>query len=232
MRFTVQQIIDFKMGWDVTGITKDGSDLIDPIFFEQIQLLELPYINWSLPELKDLIERTFFMIWRTESWLKNKIKEATATKSTGKGSAKKNTNSQEGTSALAIPSSFPTSSGSSHSTQGGDDGEDPDKRVDLVLACELNIVISKRRSKSKKNALKPIQQMIDEAPEMNTLPSFVDEMIQSITSSACSLSPKSAEATQGVPVVEDVHDLDLPSTVLQVPLVISPSSSISTFWLQ
>ena len=97
------------------------------------------------------------MIWRTESWLKNKIKEATTTKSTGKGSARKNANSQEGTSALAIPSSFPTSSSSSHSTQGGDDGEDPDKGVDLVLACELNAVIRKRRSKSKKIALKPIQ---------------------------------------------------------------------------
>ena len=30
MRFTVQKIIDYKMGWDVIGITKDGSNLIDP----------------------------------------------------------------------------------------------------------------------------------------------------------------------------------------------------------
>ena len=56
--------------------------------------------------------------------------------------------------------------------------------------------------------------MIDEAPEMNTLPSFVDEMIQSIASLAWSLSPKIVEATQEVPVVENVHNLDLSSTVL------------------
>ena len=49
MWFTVQQIIDYKMEWDVTCITEDGLDLIDPYFFEHIQLLELPHINWSLP---------------------------------------------------------------------------------------------------------------------------------------------------------------------------------------
>ena len=54
MRFIVQKIIDYKMGWDVTGVVEDGSNLIDPYFFEHIQLLELPHINWSLPELKDL----------------------------------------------------------------------------------------------------------------------------------------------------------------------------------
>ena len=62
MRFTVQKIIDYKMGWDVTGIMEDGLDLIEPFFFEQIQLLEFSYINWSLLELKDLKERTFFVI--------------------------------------------------------------------------------------------------------------------------------------------------------------------------
>ena len=50
------------MGWDVIGIIEDWSDLIDPYFFERIQFLELAYINWSLPELKDLKERTFFFI--------------------------------------------------------------------------------------------------------------------------------------------------------------------------
>lgn len=170
MRFTVRKIIDYKMGWDVTGIIEDNLDLIDPFFFERIQLLELPYINWSLPELKDLKERTFFVIQRTENWLKNKVKEATATRSTGKDNAKKNDNSQVGTSVSAIPSSVPTSSGSFHSTQGGDDGEDPNKRVDLVSACELNIATKKKRSKPRDKALKPIQQMIDEAPKMNTLP--------------------------------------------------------------
>ena len=74
--------------------------------------------------------------------------------------------------------------------------------------------------------------MIDEAPEMNTLPSFVDEMIQSIASSMHSLSPKSVEATQQLPIVENVHNMDLSSTILQVPLVIDASTSISTFWLQ
>ena len=74
--------------------------------------------------------------------------------------------------------------------------------------------------------------MIDEALEMNTLPSFVDEMIQSIASSAHSLSLESAKATQGVPVVENVHNLDLPSIVLHVPSVISPCTSVSTSWLQ
>lgn len=74
--------------------------------------------------------------------------------------------------------------------------------------------------------------MIDEAPEINTLPSFVDNMIQSIASPARSLSPKSAEATQEVPFVENVHNLDLSSIVLQVPSVISSSTGISTSWLQ
>ena len=74
MRFTVQKIIDYKMGWDVTGIKEDELYLIDHFFFEKIQLLELPYINWSLLELKDLKERTFFVIRRTKSWLKNKVK--------------------------------------------------------------------------------------------------------------------------------------------------------------
>lgn len=62
MRFIVQQIIDYNMGWDVIGIIEDSSNLVDPFFFERIQLLELPYINWSLLELKDLKERTFFLI--------------------------------------------------------------------------------------------------------------------------------------------------------------------------
>ena len=54
-----------KRGW---------ADLIDHFFFEWVQLLELSYINWSLLELKDLKERTFFVIQRTENWLKNKVK--------------------------------------------------------------------------------------------------------------------------------------------------------------
>ena len=58
-----------------------------------------------------------------------------------------------------IPSFIPTSSGPLHSTQGGDDGEDPNKGVDLVLACELNGVTRKKRSKPKEKTLKPIQQM-------------------------------------------------------------------------
>ena len=62
MRFTVQQILDYKMGWDVTGIKEDELYLIDHFFFEKIQLLELPYINWALLKLKDLKERTFFVI--------------------------------------------------------------------------------------------------------------------------------------------------------------------------
>ena len=154
------------------------------------------------------------MIQRTETWLKNKIKEVTATKSTGASSTKKNNNSQEGTSISAIQSSIPTSSGSLHNTQGGDDGEDPDKRVDLTSTCEANAVTGKKRSKPKGKALKPIQQMIDEALEMNTLPSFVDEIIQSITSLAHSLSPDSTEATQEIPIVESAHNLDLSSTIL------------------
>ena len=33
MIFIVQQIIDYKMGWNVIGIKEDMSDLIDPFFF-------------------------------------------------------------------------------------------------------------------------------------------------------------------------------------------------------
>ena len=69
------------------------------------------------------------MIQQTETWLKNKIKEVTSTKSMRGSSTKNNNNSQVGTSVSAIQSSVPTSSGSLHSTHGhgGDDGEDPDK---------------------------------------------------------------------------------------------------------
>ena len=56
--------------------------------------------------------------------------------------------------------------------------------------------------------------MIDEAPAMSTLPSFIDEMIQPITSPAPSLSPESVEATQEIPIVESTHKLDLSSIVL------------------
>ena len=44
------------------------------------------------------------------------------TRSIGRGNENKNNNSHEGTSVLAISSSIPTSFGSLHSTQGGDDG--------------------------------------------------------------------------------------------------------------
>ena len=40
-------------------------------------------------------------------------------------------------SVLAIPSSIPNSSSSLHRTQGGDDGENLDKGIDLVLVCDL-----------------------------------------------------------------------------------------------
>lgn len=116
--------------------------------------------------------------------------------------------------------------------QGGYDGEDLDKGVDLVSAYDLNIVTKKKRSKPKDKTLKKIQQMIDDAPKMNTLPSFVAEMIQSIASPTFSLSPKIAQATQEAPFVENVHNLDLSSIVLQVPSLINPATNISTSWLQ
>ena len=94
-----------------------------------------------------------------------------STRSTRRGSEKKNNNSQEGTSVSAIPSSIPTSSGALHSTLGGDDVEDPDKGIDLVSTCELNAITRKKRSKPKEKTLKPIQKMIDEALEMNALTS-------------------------------------------------------------
>jgi len=74
MIFKAEQIIDYKMIWNVIGIKEDVSDLIYPFFFEQIQLLEWLYINWSLPKLKDLKERTFFFIQWTENWVNNKVK--------------------------------------------------------------------------------------------------------------------------------------------------------------
>lgn len=57
-------------------------------------------------------------------------------------------------------------------------------------------------------------------------------MIQSIASPRRSLSPEIAEATQEVPVVENVHNLDLSSTVLQVPSLINSATNTSTSWLQ
>ena len=95
----------------------------------------------------------------------------------GRSSTKNNNNSQEGTLVSAIQSSIPMSSSSLHSAQGGDDGEDLDKRVDLASTCEVNAVTRNKRSKLKEKILKPIQLMINEAPEMSTLTSFVDETI-------------------------------------------------------
>ena len=68
-----------------------------------------------------------------------------ATRSIGRGNENNNNNSHEGTSVLATSSSIPTSFGSLHSTQGGDDGEDLDKEVDIILVCELHVVTMKRR---------------------------------------------------------------------------------------
>ena len=67
-----------------------------------------------------------------------------ATRSIGRGNEKKNNNSHEGTSVSVISSSIPTSFGPLHNTQGGDDGEDLDKEVDLILVCELHEVTMKR----------------------------------------------------------------------------------------
>ena len=64
---------------------------------------------------------------------------------------------------------------------------------------------------------------------MNALPSsFVDEIIQSISSPPRSLSPESAKENQDVLVVQNVFS----STVLQAPSVIIPSTNTSTSWLQ
>ena len=64
---------------------------------------------------------------------------------------------------------------------------------------------------------------------MNALPSsFIDEMIQSISSPPCSLSPKSVKETQEVLVVQNI----LSYTVWQAPLVIILVNNTSTSWLQ
>ena len=63
---------------------------------------------------------------------------------------------------------------------------------------------------------------------MNVVPlSFVDEMIQSISSPPCSLSLESPRETQEVLVVKNA----LSSTVLKAPSIIIPTTKASTSFL-
>ena len=65
MRLTVQQVIDFKLDIDVTGVDDDEVSLVNPYFYEKIELLDLSPIDWSIPELKSLKERSAYVLKRT-----------------------------------------------------------------------------------------------------------------------------------------------------------------------
>lgn len=80
--FNLKQICNFKMEWIIEDIKDDESDLIDPFYFEKIQDQPLPTINWTDPEVRDIKERTSFVIKRSEAWFKKRIEKITATKTT------------------------------------------------------------------------------------------------------------------------------------------------------
>lgn len=73
MWLTVRQVVDFQVDIDVIGIDDDEGPLVDPFYYEKIEPLELPPIDWSIPELKSLRERTSFVLKRTRDWV-NKVR--------------------------------------------------------------------------------------------------------------------------------------------------------------
>ena len=64
MQLTVRQVIQFKTDIDVTSINNDEVSLVDPFYYEKIELLDLPPIDWSVQELKILKERTAYVLKR------------------------------------------------------------------------------------------------------------------------------------------------------------------------
>ena len=71
--------MDFKLDIDVIGVDDDEVSLIDPYYYEKIELLDLPPIDWSIRELKSLKERTTYVLRRMREWVnKVRIEKVTA----------------------------------------------------------------------------------------------------------------------------------------------------------
>ena len=75
MRCTIRQVIDFKLDIDVIGVDDDEVSLVDPFYYEKIELLDLPPIDWSVQELKRLKERTAYVLKRTRDWVSKIVAE-------------------------------------------------------------------------------------------------------------------------------------------------------------
>ena len=69
MRLIVRQVIDFKLDIDVTGVDDDEVSLVDPYYYEKIELLDLHPIDWPIPLLKILKERSAYVLKRTRDWI-------------------------------------------------------------------------------------------------------------------------------------------------------------------
>ena len=75
MQLTVRQVIDFKVDIDVIGVDDDEVPLVDPFYYEKIELLDLSPIDWLVQELKSLKERTAYVLKRTRDWVSKIIAE-------------------------------------------------------------------------------------------------------------------------------------------------------------
>ena len=78
MWLTVRKVIDFKLDINVTGVDDDEVSLVDPFYYGNIELLDLPPFVWSLQKLKILKERTTYVLKRTRKWVnKMRVEEVT-----------------------------------------------------------------------------------------------------------------------------------------------------------
>ena len=69
MWLTIRQVIDFKLDIDVTSVDDDEVSLVYPLYYEKIELLDLPPIDWSVLELKILKERTAYVLKKIRDWV-------------------------------------------------------------------------------------------------------------------------------------------------------------------
>lgn len=148
----------------MNDIEDDESDLIDGLYFERIQLLPLPPINWSISEIRSIQERSTYVVWRTLEWVKSKRIESTTTRPSNKANSSKDRNGAQGSSSIPANSQRSNLGMGPHQniSKGGDDGENLEKGKDLAKACEVSTVIKKKRSKIKGKIVNLVQELEDE----------------------------------------------------------------------
>lgn len=161
MRFFIKHIVDYRIEINVNGIEDDESDLVDGFYFERIQLIPLPPINWSLSEIRSIQERSTYVVRRMFEWVKSKRIEATTTIPSHKANTSKDRSGAQGSSSIPtnLQRSNPMVSLHQNISKAGDDGEDLEKGKDLAKACEFSSVIKKKRSKTKGKTMNLAQEL-------------------------------------------------------------------------